>query len=123
MGRRIYAPRFPNPYNELHVLGPVTRSDLRLPGDALILWYLYRNGAGTTATIATTIDRKANYVSQRISKLQADDLELVTRVAGPAAEVTLTSRGVAVAEDLPERHIMDYREPIDAATPYSVTWD
>lgn len=116
-----------SPYDPRDVFGAVDRGDLRLPGDALILYYLFRNGAGTRATIAETIDRKDNYVGQRISALEDPDRtgnrQLVTRVGGDRSEVTLTLDGADVARKLPERFIEDYREAIDAATPYSVSWD
>ena len=113
-----------SPSYRTDVSDTVPHDDLRLPADALILFYLYANGQGQPLTIAASISRKANYVTQRISKLL--DLELIARVEckSESGPVTLTSDGVEAAEHFVANDYIlpEQRREIESATPYSVSW-
>lgn len=100
---------------------PVDPNTLR-PADILILYYLYVNGQGTARTIATTISRNRSYVSDRISKLI--DKDLIDRVGDANGPVSLSPAGLELIRSVADTHVLpEQREDIQAATPYSVTWD
>ncbi|QFU82339.1 helix-turn-helix domain-containing protein [Natronorubrum aibiense] len=100
----------------------VSKNDLRLPADALILYCLYCCGQGTSISIADMISRNERDVSQRISKLS--ELGLVTGVDSPTEPVTLsTPDGVDAAEKFVAYLFPDQRHKIEQMMAYSVTWN
>ncbi|ELY68855.1 hypothetical protein [Natrinema versiforme] len=99
----------------------VAPTDLRLPADMLILYYCYVNGQGMPGAIAATIERNPDYIATRTRSLL--ETPLLERVVGETGPVTLTEAGVDfVAEHESDSILPRDREPIDAATDYSVTW-
>lgn len=110
------------PDNRTIVSGRAEPTDLRLPADMLILYYVYVNGQGTPGAIADVIDRNPDYIATRTRAL-LDDWNLLERLGTERGPVTLSNEGLAFVREHHENSILPRdREAIDDATDYSVRW-
>ncbi len=95
-------------------------NDLR-PADILILYFLFVYGQGTARFIASVIDRKRTYVANRFTELT--ERGLLERVHNRNGPVTLTAAGRDLIASCYDTHLLpDQRKKVDAALPYSVSW-